>query len=84
MKLGPRDKYVPGQWNALCDSCGFKFKSSELQKDYKGLMKCKTCWEPQHPQELIRLPKEDPSVPWARPEPEDVEVVLGPADPDSL
>ena len=31
------NKFVSGQWNAICDRCGFKFKSSELKKDWQGL-----------------------------------------------
>lgn len=29
------------------------------------------CWEPRHPQELIRPIPDDPKLPWTRPEPAD-------------
>lgn len=64
--------YKPGTWNALCDVCGFKHKSDELKKRWDGLMVCKHDWEPRHPQDLLRVPREQISVPWTRPQPEDV------------
>lgn len=64
--------YKPGDWNALCDVCGEKFKASQLMKRWDGLMVCWDDWEPRHPQELIRPIKERNSVPWTRPRPEDV------------
>lgn len=57
-----------GDWNAICDCCGFKFKASQLRKDWRGLMVCDKDYEPKHPQLMIRVPQDDPSVPWARPQ----------------
>lgn len=62
------DYYKPGDWNAICDVCGFRFKASELTKNWKGEYVCKPDWEPRHPQTYIRVPHEDISVPWTRPE----------------
>lgn len=64
----PQNRLVLGDWNAICDCCGFKFKASELRKDWRGLMVCAQDYEPKHPQLMIRIPKDDPSVPWARPQ----------------
>jgi hypothetical protein len=64
--------YKPGTWNALCDRCGFKHKSDELKKEWTGLMVCCGCYEPRHPQDLLRVRKEKTNVPWTRPEPTDV------------
>jgi hypothetical protein len=61
-----------GNWNALCDSCGRKFKASSLRKRWDGLMVCEEDWEMKHPQLTIRVPKEQIAPPWARPEPPDV------------
>jgi len=55
-----------GQWNGLCDVCGFKFKSNDLKKRWDGLYVCKEDWEPRHPSDFQRGVKEDPSVPWNR------------------
>lgn len=60
-----------GDWNALCDVCGFKFKASKLRKRWDGLMVCNVDYETRHPQDLIRVPKDTQAVPWTRPEPAD-------------
>lgn len=64
--------YKAGTWNAICDRCGFEFKSDELRMEWTGLMVCHPCWEPRHPQDLIRPHREAPPLPWVRPEPTDV------------
>lgn len=65
--VAPHNKYKAKDWNALCDSCGFKFKSSELRLRWDGLMVDNACWEPRQPQDLIRAVK-DPAypLPWVR------------------
>ncbi len=65
------DWYKPGAWNAICDICGFRFKSDQLKKNWKGLMVCEADFETRHPQEFIRVRPERISVPWVRPEGED-------------
>lgn len=62
------DWYKPGAWNAICDVCGFRFKSDQLRKNWKGLMVCQEDYETRHPQEFIRVKTEKIAVPWARPE----------------
>lgn len=57
-----------GDWNALCDVCGFKFKASMLQKRWDGAMVCASDWETRHPQDFLRVRKERISVPWTRPD----------------
>jgi hypothetical protein len=64
--------YKPSQWNAVCDRCGFEFKSSELIEDWQGLMVCKKDYETRHPQDFIRVRPEKPAAAWARPEGSDV------------
>ena len=56
-----------GQWNAVCDVCGFYFKNTQLQKRWDGLMVCKEDWEVRHPQELIRPIPDSVAPPWTRP-----------------
>ena len=58
-----------GNWNALCDSCGRKFKASMLQKRWDGLMVCKEDYELRHPSDFLRVQRERISVPWTRPYP---------------
>lgn len=64
--------YKHGSWNAICDVCGFKYKAEQLKLRWDGLMVCNSDWEMRNPQDLIRIPKEDPSVPWTRPGEDDV------------
>jgi hypothetical protein len=62
----------PGTWKVICDRCGFQFHSDELRKEWQGLMTCKGCWEPRHPQDFVRGVKDTQAPPWTRPEPDDV------------
>lgn len=65
-------KATIGDWNAICDVCGFEYKASKLRKRWDGLMVCKEDWETRHPQDLYRFPEGTESVvPWTRPEPSD-------------
>ncbi len=63
--------YKSGDWNAVCDICGFRFKASKLKKNWKGEMVCEADFELRHPQEFVRVRPEKISVPWARPESEE-------------
>lgn len=53
MIRGKHDSYKPGDYNAICDGCGFKFKASMLKKRWDGYMVCEKDWEPRHPQDLV-------------------------------
>ena len=66
-----KTRLVLGDWNAICDSCGVKFKASQLQKQWDGLMVCKRCFEVRHPLDFVEGVPDDQSVAWARPEQED-------------
>jgi hypothetical protein len=60
-------------WLAICDRCGFKKQSSELRKEWTGLMVCAdTCFEARHPQDFVRGVPDKQAPPWVRPEPADV------------
>ncbi len=74
--------YVKGQWNVICDRCGYKFKSGQIRKEWNGLRVCKgpstnNCWEPRHPQDFVKGKADRQAPPWARPEPPDVDVSVG-------
>ncbi len=64
--------YKPGEWNCTCQVCGFRFPASKIKHRWDGLLVCKSCWEPRHPQDLLRVPSEDTSVPFSSPEPDPV------------
>ena len=80
----PREYYKPGEWNAICDVCGFKFKSGELQRRWDGMMVCSADFETRHPQDFIRARREKTSVPWTRSEGTDMQAVVNPLDPDDV
>lgn len=81
---GPKDYLDLGNWNALCDVCGFKFKANELRKRWDGFMVCEADYEERHPQDLIRIRPERQAAPWVRPVPDAQYVTVAPVDPDSL
>lgn len=39
----------------VCHRCGFQFPSTEIKKEWTGLLVCNTCWEPRHPQTYIKV-----------------------------
>lgn len=60
-----------GNWNALCDVCGVKYKANELKERWDGLMVCSKDWEQRHPQDFLRPVPDQNKLPWTRPEPND-------------
>jgi hypothetical protein len=58
-----------GNWNALCDSCGRKFKASQLQRRWDGLMVCAEDYEVRHSMDFLRVQKEKITVEFSRPYP---------------
>lgn len=66
--MAKQNKYKKGQWNAICDVCGFKKKAEDLRLRWDGFWVCPEDWEPRHPQDFLRTPKDDQSVAWTRPE----------------
>lgn len=81
--------YAHGQWNALCQRCGFKYKSGQLRKEWTGLHVCtgrgtNDCWEERHPQDFVRGKTDRQAPPWSSPEPEDVFLDPGDVTPDDL
>ena len=46
----------PGKgWKLSCHRCGFWFPSTEIKKEWSGLLVCIKCWEPRHEQTLIKV-----------------------------
>lgn len=46
--------YVPGQNWVECMRCGLDYRHSDIKREWTGLVVCKTCWEPRHPQDFVR------------------------------
>ena len=65
-------RFVAGDWNAVCDVCAQKYKSSLMRKRWDGLMVCPNDWEPRHPQDFLRAVPDRQAVPWSRPQTTDV------------
>lgn len=64
-----KDKAVKGDWNAICDVCGFKFKASKIKERWDGLYVCREDFETRHPSDYYRSPVgEESKVPWTSPE----------------
>lgn len=59
-------------WLAICDRCGFEYHSFQLRKEWNGLMVCRFCWEPKHPQLFVKAKTDKQTPPWTRPEQADV------------
>lgn len=78
-----KDRYLKGQHNALCDYCSFKYKSSELRKDWKGLMACPEDYEQKHPQLTLKPRYDRQAVRDARPRQGEVTNADDPISPDN-
>lgn len=78
-------EYKSGQWLAICDTCGLKFKSSQLKKRWDGFMTCAADWNVRHPLDSIKSPPPEKPIPWSRAEPTDVFLTTKryPGDSDS-
>ena len=63
----PKDYLKRGSHNVICDRCGIKYKADELKKEWQGLMVCATCWEPKHPQDLIKSVQDQRPKAYYRP-----------------
>lgn len=61
--------YAPGDWNAVCYVCGFKFKASELIRHWQGYYVCSRDWEPRQPQDFVRAQADAIVPPWTQPMP---------------
>lgn len=58
----------PGQWSLICDVCGFRFRSRDMQKRWDGLMVCAKDYETRNPQDFVRVHAERINPPVTRPE----------------
>lgn len=66
--MGYKARYDKGDWVAICDSCGRKFKASHLKRRWDGLMTCSEDWEPRQTQDYVRGKAEKQIPVWTRSE----------------
>ncbi len=59
---------VIGDWNTICDISGFKCKASETVLRWDGLRVLARFSEERQPQDFVRGVRDNPAVPWVRPE----------------
>ena len=58
-----------GDYNAICDSCGRKYKASTMKKRWDGLIVCPEDYEIRHPQLSLKVRGDKMVVPIPRPDP---------------
>ena len=69
------DRFISGEWNAICDRCGFKYKASKLREEPRTHLRvCDKCVDEPNPQEFLKGREDKQSVPWTRPEPQEQNV----------
>ena len=66
--MGKADWLSLGDYNAICDICGRKFKASMLKRNWRGQYVCDNDFEPRQPQDLIKGKEEHPVPDWTRAE----------------
>ena len=55
------------EYNGICDRCGFKKKSYEVDKTWDGYWVCKdTCWEPRHILDFYKTRSDTHTLPFIR------------------
>jgi len=61
--------FKPGNYWVSCDRCGEDYRLKQTRKEWTGVVVCRWCWEPRHPQDFVRA-KKDTIAPqsYVRPE----------------
>lgn len=72
----PKNHYISGDWNVICDSCGKKVKASEAKHRWDGLIVCPADFETRHEQDFVRAKQDKISIPFTRPRPTDIFVSI--------
>lgn len=68
--------YRPGDWWAICDVCGQKYRASKMAKRWDGLMVCHNDMEARHPQDFLKIRGDKQTPPWIRPRPTDIYTIM--------
>lgn len=67
--------YKSGDANAICDICGFKYKLSELKRNWKNQLVCPQDWESRNELDFLKIPAEKNNLENPRVEQADIEVI---------
>ena len=71
-----KNRFISGSWNLICDSCSIKYKATIAKQRWDGFIVCPNCYEQQHPQDFVRTKQDKISVPFSRPIPQEIFVVV--------
>lgn len=65
-------QFISGDNWATCDSCGFKYRASQIKLRWDGLYVCPADWEPRHPQDYVEAKQDKIVADIQRPPPEEI------------
>lgn len=68
--------YISGEWNVTCDVCSRKIKAHEAKQRWDGFIVCPDDFENRHPQDFVKAQTDKISVPFTRPIPPEIFVVV--------
>ena len=71
-----KNYFISGQWNLICDICSVKYKAGKAKHRWDGFIVCPNCYEQRHPQDFVRTKQDKISVPFSRPIPQEIFVVV--------
>jgi hypothetical protein len=71
-----KNYYESGGWNLICDVCSIKYKAKKAKQRWDGFIVCPNCYEQRHPQDFVKTRQDKISVPFSRPIPQEIFVVV--------
>lgn len=71
-----KNHYISGEWNVTCDVCSKKIKANEARQRWDGFIVCPDDFEHRQPQDFVKAQTDKITVPFTRPIPEFVFIVV--------
>ncbi len=71
-----KNHFISGEFNVTCDRCSKKIKAHKAKHEWTGFIVCEDCFETRHPQDFVKAHSDKISVPFVRPIPEYIFVVV--------
>jgi len=71
-----KNYFISGEWNLICDVCSIKYKAGKAKHRWDGFIVCPNCYEQRHPQDFVKTRQDKISVPFSRPIPQEIFVVV--------
>ena len=71
-----KNHYISGEWNLCCDVCSKKIKANEARQRWDGFIVCPDDFENRHSQDFVKAQSDKITVPFVRPIPEYVFIVV--------